>query len=207
MPTARSEALLHVRVQPRASREEIVGWQDDALRVRVTAPPVEGEANTAVRQLVARALGIAPSTVALVRGDRSRDKVFRIVGLSLADVRARIAAMVTVAWLVFAAPAAAEHLTLDPASRPLAPRPFDANVSVRVEDGALHVGGQLLGFGRSVGAWLRGRLRDGGVTLDGQLQGDRTYNFRLDSDGTGLRLELSPSPWDVWGVIGGPVRD
>ena len=86
---------MRVRVQPRASRDEILGWHDETLRVRVTAPPVDGEANTAVRQLVARALGVAPSTVALVRGDRSRDKVVRVAGLSLADVRARLAAAVT----------------------------------------------------------------------------------------------------------------
>jgi hypothetical protein len=93
MAIARPEgALVHLRVQPRAARNEIVAWQDDALRVRVTAPPVDGEANMAVRQLVARALGVAPSRVALVRGERSRDKVVRVAGLSLADVRARLAA-------------------------------------------------------------------------------------------------------------------
>jgi uncharacterized protein (TIGR00251 family) len=94
MATARPEgALVHLRVQPRASRNEIVAWQDEALRVRVTAAPVDGEANTAVCRLVARALGVAPSTVALVRGERSRDKVVRVAGLSLADVRARLAAV------------------------------------------------------------------------------------------------------------------
>ena len=194
MATARPEALVHVRVQPRAAREEIVGWQDDALRVRVSAPPVEGEANTAVRRLVARALGVAPSTVALVRGERSRDKLVRVAGLSLADVRARLAAVVIAAVLLCAGPASAEHLTLDPAARPLAPRPFDADVSVRMEDGGFHIGGHLLGFGQTLGAWLRGRVRDGGVTLDGQLRGDRTYNFRLDADGVrpSIKIEISP---------------
>jgi uncharacterized protein (TIGR00251 family) len=193
MATARPEALVPVRVQPRASRDEIVGWRDDALRVRVTAPPVEGEANESVRRLVARALGVAPSTVALVRGDRSRDKVVRVAGLSLADVRARLAAVITLV-LLCAGPASAEHLTLDPAARPLLPRPFDADVSVRVEDDEFHIGGRLLGFGPALGVWLRGKLRDGGVTLDGQLQGDRTYNFRLDADGLrpSIRIEVSP---------------
>jgi len=94
MATARPEALVRLRVQPRAARDEIVAWQGDALRVRVTAPPADGEANAAVRRIVARALGVAPSTVALVRGERSRDKVVRVAGLSLADVRARLAAVV-----------------------------------------------------------------------------------------------------------------
>jgi hypothetical protein len=194
MATARPEALVRLRVQPRASRDEIVGWQDDALRVRVTAPPVEGDANTAVRRVVARALGVAPSAVALVRGERSRDKVVRVAGLSLADVRARLAAVVAAVLLVCALPAAAEHLTLDPGARPIAPRPFDADVNVRLEDGGFHIGGRLLGFGQSLGAWLRGRLRDGGVTLDGQLRGDRTYNFRLDADGArpSITIEIYP---------------
>ena len=197
--TTRPETLLRLRVQPRAARDEIVGWQEEALRVRVTAPPVDGEANTAVRQLVARALGVAPSSVALVRGDRSRDKVVRVAGLSLADVRTRLAAVVTAAVLL-AGPmtgvAAAEHLALDPAARPLAPRAFDADFSVRMDGGAFQIGGRLFGFGQSLGAWMRGRLRAGGVTLDGQLQGDRTYNFRLDADTDSrhpsLKIEISP---------------
>jgi Uncharacterised ACR, YggU family COG1872 len=165
MPSRPPETLVRVRVQPRASRDEILDWQDEALRVRVTAPPVEGEANTA--------------------------------GLSLADVRARLAAAVTAAVLVagtFTGIAAAEHLSLEPTARPLAPRPFDGNFSVRMDGGTFHIGGRLFGFGQSLGAWLRGSLREGGVTLDGQLQGDRTYNFRLDADGArpSLKIEISP---------------
>lgn len=82
--------LLHVRVQPRARRNEVVGWQDDALRVRVTAPPADGLANRAVTDLLARALGLPTSQVALVRGAASRDKLFRIARLSRSDVRRRL---------------------------------------------------------------------------------------------------------------------
>jgi len=84
------EARVRVRVQPRARRNEIVAWQDDALRVRVSAPPVDGAANAAVEALLAQALGVAPSTVSVVRGERARDKVVRVAGLSLADLRARL---------------------------------------------------------------------------------------------------------------------
>src|SRR4051812_37218220 len=183
-PTARPDgALVHLRVQPRASRDEIVAWQDDALRVRVTAPPVDGDANTAVRQLLARALGVAPSTIALVRGERSRDKVVRVAGLSLADVRARLAAVCAAVVLLWAAPVSADHLTLDPGARAIAPWPFDADVDVQVDDDGFRVGGRIFGLGQSLGAWVRGRVRDGGVTLDGQLQGNRTYDFHLDADG------------------------
>ena len=95
MPTrataARPEALLlHVRVHPRARRDEVVGWQDSVLRLRVTAAPDDGEANHAVTGLLADALGIGPSRVALVRGATTRDKLFRIERLSLAEVRMKI---------------------------------------------------------------------------------------------------------------------
>ena len=84
--------LLHVRVQPRARRNEVVGWQGPTLRVRVTAVPAEGEANRAVTGLLADAFGVPASRVTLVRGAAARDKVFRVEGLSLAELRARIPA-------------------------------------------------------------------------------------------------------------------
>jgi uncharacterized protein (TIGR00251 family) len=88
---ARPEArLLTVRVEPRARRSEIDGWRGAALRVRVTAPPADGEANRAVAALLARTFGVAPSSVELVSGARSRDKVFRVGQLSLEDLRARL---------------------------------------------------------------------------------------------------------------------
>ena len=80
-------------MQPRASRDEILGWQDGVLRVRVAAPPVEGEANAAVVALVARALRIAPSTVRVVRGKRGRDKLVRITGLGDDEAQSRLASL------------------------------------------------------------------------------------------------------------------
>lgn len=65
---------LLVRVQPRASREQVVGPQGDRLKVRVTAPPVEGAANERVLRLLARELGVPVSQVAVVAGQGSRDK-------------------------------------------------------------------------------------------------------------------------------------
>ena len=87
-------ALLALRVQPRASRDAIVGWQDGALRVRVTAPPVDGAANAAVSVLLAEALGVPPSSISVVRGARGRDKVVRIRGLDEATLRSRVASRV-----------------------------------------------------------------------------------------------------------------
>ena len=93
MPSRLTDALtLRVRVQPRASREAIVGWREDALRLAVMAPPVDGAANEAVRRLLARALGVAPSAVHVVRGERGRDKLVRVDGLSGAEMRSRLAA-------------------------------------------------------------------------------------------------------------------
>jgi len=78
-------------VQPRAARDEVVGWQAGALRVRVTAPPVEGEANRAVIQVLARALGVRVGTLSIVHGARGRDKLVRVEGLSLPEIEARLA--------------------------------------------------------------------------------------------------------------------
>jgi uncharacterized protein len=78
---------IDVRVQPRARRNEIAGERDGALLVRVTAPPVEGRANEAVRRLLAKRLGIAAGRVSVVRGDSSRDKLVEIEGMAGGAVR------------------------------------------------------------------------------------------------------------------------
>jgi uncharacterized protein len=82
--------LLAVRVTPRAGRNEVVGWSGSALHVRVTAAPEAGEANRAVTSLLARAFGVPPSAVCLVRGARARAKLFRVGGRSLDELRARL---------------------------------------------------------------------------------------------------------------------
>ena len=79
-----------VRVQPRAGRDAILGWRGDVLRVSVSAPPVDGEANRATGLLLARALGVPASAVSIVRGDRGRDKLVRVAGLSAADVATKL---------------------------------------------------------------------------------------------------------------------
>jgi hypothetical protein len=84
------DALLRVRVQPRARRNEVQGWHDTALRVRVTAPPAGGEANRAVADLLAEAFGVPASRVELVAGASARDKLFRVAGLSAGELRARL---------------------------------------------------------------------------------------------------------------------
>jgi hypothetical protein len=83
---------LRVRVQPRASRDETAGERAGALVVRLTAPPVGGEANDALLRFLARRLARPASAFRLVRGARSRDKVVRLEGVTAAVVLARLQA-------------------------------------------------------------------------------------------------------------------
>jgi uncharacterized protein YggU (UPF0235/DUF167 family) len=85
-------SLLSVRLTPRAARERLATGPDGGYVAHVTAPPVDGAANEALRRLVAKAAGVAPSRVSVVRGQRSRQKVVRVDGVAEADLRARIGA-------------------------------------------------------------------------------------------------------------------
>jgi uncharacterized protein (TIGR00251 family) len=76
-----------VRVAPRASRNRVVGVQDGALKVALTAPPVDGAANEALKKLLAKSLGVSKSSVEIIRGDRARIKMLRVCGVSAGDVR------------------------------------------------------------------------------------------------------------------------
>jgi uncharacterized protein (TIGR00251 family) len=75
-----------VLLQPRASRDGIDGMQGDALKVKVTAPPLEGRANKALKKLLAKELGLPPSRIEIIAGQRSREKILLISGLSRAEV-------------------------------------------------------------------------------------------------------------------------
>jgi uncharacterized protein (TIGR00251 family) len=82
--------LLAIRVIPRASRTEIVGERAGRLAVRVTAPPLEGRANDAVRRLLAKTLGVAVGRVQVVSGERGRDKRVRIERISATEAARRL---------------------------------------------------------------------------------------------------------------------
>ncbi len=68
-----------------------VGEEGERLKVRLTAPPVDGAANEALVALLAERLGVPKRQVVIVRGATSRQKVVEVVGLNLADVRQRLA--------------------------------------------------------------------------------------------------------------------
>jgi hypothetical protein len=90
MMGAMAEARIAVRLKARASRDEIVGMRDGVLVARVSAPPVEGRANRALCRLIASQVGVAPSRVTLVRGERSRDKLVRVDGMQAAALQAAL---------------------------------------------------------------------------------------------------------------------
>lgn len=72
------DLLLNVRLQPRASRDEIVGPHGDALKIRITAPPVEGQANAHLIRFLADSFGVTRSAVTLLSGDAARSKRLRV---------------------------------------------------------------------------------------------------------------------------------
>lgn len=83
-------ATISVRVQPRARRDEIAGERAGRLLVRLSAPPVEGRANEALRRLLAKRLAVAKTRVTIVRGTGSRDKVVQVEGLTEAELEAAL---------------------------------------------------------------------------------------------------------------------
>jgi uncharacterized protein len=75
-----------VRVMPRASRDAIEGEYQCALKVRLTAPPLEDRANEALRRLLATRLNVAVSAVRIVSGEKSRNKRVSVAGVTRAQV-------------------------------------------------------------------------------------------------------------------------
>ena len=73
-----ADLLIHLRISPRASRDQVAGLMGDRLRISITAPPVDGKANAHLVKFIGRQFGIAKSMVAVVSGMSSRDKTVRI---------------------------------------------------------------------------------------------------------------------------------
>jgi len=76
---------LSIRIQPRASKNEIVRMEGGGLKIRLTAPPVDGAANEALVKFLSGELGVARSRVEIVSGHTSREKIVRINGISMTD--------------------------------------------------------------------------------------------------------------------------
>ena len=78
--------FLKIHLRPRASRDAICGLHGDAIKVKLTAPPVEGKANKALQRFIAEKLNLSSSQVEIVAGQRSREKILKIAGISRAEV-------------------------------------------------------------------------------------------------------------------------
>lgn len=83
-------ATFQIKVQPRARKNAITGEIGDALKIALTAPPVEGRANEACITFFAELLNVARSSVTIAAGESSRNKLIRISGLSAAQVEAKL---------------------------------------------------------------------------------------------------------------------
>jgi len=79
-----------VRLRPGGRGDALLGVEDGVLRARVTAPPLEGRANKALRKLIAARVGVPFSRVEVVRGEKSRDKLIAVAGLDGAELERRL---------------------------------------------------------------------------------------------------------------------
>jgi uncharacterized protein (TIGR00251 family) len=80
---------ISVRVIPRSSKNSLE-WEQESLKARLTAPPVDGAANEALQELLAKRLMLPKHAISIVRGTTSRQKVVEIAGLTLTDIQHRL---------------------------------------------------------------------------------------------------------------------
>lgn len=83
-------ATVPVRVVPRSSKEGVAGFEGGVVRIRLNAPPVEGQANEALVRFLAKALGVPKRRIALVAGGKGRNKIVRVDGITLEAFLARL---------------------------------------------------------------------------------------------------------------------
>jgi len=83
-------ARLRLRIVPNARRNEVVGEYGEAIKIKVSAPAVEGKANAALLGFLASCLGVPVRALELASGDKSRDKTVIIEGVDLAEARERL---------------------------------------------------------------------------------------------------------------------
>lgn len=83
-------AILRVHIVPNAKNDSVVGKHGDAVKIKLRAPAVEGKANAALISFLAEQLNISRHAIALERGQKSRDKLIRVEGLSQEEVSNRL---------------------------------------------------------------------------------------------------------------------
>jgi len=87
-----SRTIITVHVQPNARRNDVLGFEDGVLRVKIAAPPVKGKANRELIEFLSQLLGVSKGSVTIEKGATSRSKVIGISGLSEDEVATRLAA-------------------------------------------------------------------------------------------------------------------
>jgi len=90
MPISRRETRILLRVQPDASRNEVVGFTGGVLRVRVAAPPVRDKANKELIAFLSQILGVSKGVLTIIKGHTSKNKVIAIDGLSQEEIMKRL---------------------------------------------------------------------------------------------------------------------
>jgi len=84
------ETIIKIKLLPRSSRNEIIGKENDVIKMKLTAPPVKGKANMALVSFLAKKLGVPKRDILIVSGERSRNKSLKINGLSFEEVMGRL---------------------------------------------------------------------------------------------------------------------
>lgn len=79
-----------IKVQPRSAKNEIKGIHGDALKIKLTAPPVDGEANFACVRFLSDILGVSQGRIRIISGHTSRQKIISVEGLTKKDVLSRL---------------------------------------------------------------------------------------------------------------------
>jgi len=84
------QAKISLRVYPNAARNEVVGFSEGVLRVKVSAPPVKGKANKELISFLSQTLGVGKGGLTIIKGHTSRNKVIAIDGLSQEEITRRL---------------------------------------------------------------------------------------------------------------------
>jgi len=82
--------LVPIKIIPKASSDKIVGWEENALKIRITAIPEKGEANQSVIKILSKTLKIAKSNIVIVKGETSRNKIILFRGETLDSFKKKI---------------------------------------------------------------------------------------------------------------------